>query len=232
MPVVALNYVPLVSSGKASGIEVSVSNKDPLDFLPKFGPKAMNRRLNKLMEVSSVVMKQYITAQYETGGRGFSSVASKIGVSGGSLDAWAPLELSTKQHRKRGYGYYRGLPGSGDTPRLWSTRSLIVAQQAIQVSANSLNINISDAISAIQERTRPVFVITEIAALVKGIAVQLFKPLSGKGDAFVHTADGPLNITVGEAKPFDFGDAPRGRPKLSGEQRLLRDILKGSGFGP
>lgn len=224
MAVVAIRYAMHVTEGRAAGVEVTASDSDPLRIGQKFGPQAMKRRLTSMMRFVEKLMKIYVKLQFETGGLAYSQIAPQVGASGGSTEEWAPLTEGTLRARRDGHGYYKGLPGSGEQPRVWSGRGLIVAQQAIQASQNAVTINIRDAILALNERTRPLFVLEEVARLVRAAADRFFKALTGDK---VHVfADDTFNLRVGEAKPFDFGDKI-GRPKTSGTLKLLQQIAKG-----
>lgn len=204
---------------------VSEGNDDPLRLGEKFGPQAMSRRIQKMMEFLGKLLKIYVKLQFETSGMAFGQIASQMGISGGSEEPWEPLRPSTEWARHRKYGYYSGLPGSGDLPRVWSGRGLIVAQQAVQVSANAVEINIRDAILSLNEPTRPLFVLTEVARLAKAAAEKFFKALTGDK---VHVyAEDTFNLRVGEAQPFVDDGPRRGRPPLSGWQKLSNDVFGG-----
>lgn len=225
MALIGLSYVPMLFDG-AAGIEIRATDPDPLRLRAKFGPEAMARRISKLMRATKGMLQLYTKFQFESSGLGYSRIAGQLGLVGGSVAEWAPLEQSTLLHRERGYNYYGAFGGSGVDPRSWSGNQATLAQQNIVASSNSVDVSVSDKVFSILEETRPVFVLEEVTNLVKSLAQKVFQPISGKGEALVF-AEGAFGIRVGESQPFQ--DSPgKGRPRsVTPQARLLRRIARG-----
>ncbi len=236
MPLVELSYTAGVLEGRAAGVEV-ISKNVADRALVGLSKNAMKTRVSKMMGSIQNAIKVYVHLQYETSGMGLTALSQKIGEIGGSMEPWAPLADSTRLARAKGHGYYQS-KGSNDKPLLWTGLSRAIAKESVRKTDADVIVRVTHYATKFNEALRPVFVLSEIARLVKAVAKKSFeglrKKFDSKTDSFSKEAayddEGAFGFRVGESRPFS-GDKV-GRPKgiKAGIAKLTRLIShKGKG---